>query len=1462
MVTWYSQDGEDPSGTGVKAQIFAADGSDVGGEFLVNTEIFSIQQGAAITALVNGGFVVTWYSQDGEDPLGTGIKAQVFAADGSMVGGEILVNTETTNNQLWPEITGLANGGFVVTWWSNDGEDPSGTGIKAQIFNADGSTPTYGVTDEDTAYTIPGAVLLANDSDPDGDAIVISAVSAMSTLGATVTVSGGDVIYDPTGAATLDALAEGETLEDSFTYTISDGNGGFDAATVTLTVSGVNDAPVAVDDAFTVTEDTPSNLDLLVNDTDVEGETLTLATIDGTAVSTGDIMATPHGSLQVQSDGSVDYTPEADYSGSDSFTYTTTDGTDPSTAATVTIDVTPVADTPSVALTSVAGAGGDLSPVPSGMDVQVNTTTASTQRYGKVAALENGDFVVTWSSLDQDGAGWGIFSQRFDANGSPLGAETQVNTYFQDFQLYSNVAALPDGGWLVTWSSRDQDGRGYGVFSQRFAADGSPNDGEIQVNTEWMYDQAYSDVKVLNDGGWLVIWSSYDQDGSRYGIYSQRYDTSGNAVGAETQVNTHTSSDQHYGDAAALADGGWLVTWSSQGQDGNLYGIYSQRYDASGSPVGGETQVHTQTANSQMFSDTAVLADGGWVVTWMSAGQDGSDWGIYSQRYGADGTPVGGETLVNTTTVSDQRYSEATALADGGWLVTWSSLDQDGSDWGLYAQRFAADGTPVGAETQVNTRTAGGQVSSGDIGGDNVAQLADGRIVTVYDEGPGTGEIYYVLSDLGPVSDGEQDQPMPVNLTAALADTDGSEELTLTLSGFPAGATFNLGAADGGDWVIENAESLDLSTLTMTPPAGYTGTFPLDATATATETANGDTATATASADFTVAPVCEEFALTDNAETFTDDPGDSCIFGLDGDDTVYGDTNGSYMVNGTTLPTAGLIGNDWIDAGPGTDAVFGDADQLRVYNNKLADALVAGGDDFILAGDGGGSLYGDANRFENIHSFLLGVGVVVAGEVAGGDDVIVGGSGNDTVVGDAWQWSNENYSTGSTGTIRGGDDFILGNGGSNSLHGDAWIAYNWAESNSRGTNIMIGGDDVIYGGSGSGSLYGDAYNFENLFRVTTFNSTDAGLVMQAFGGDDRIETGPGGDRAFGDAQNLGNISSSLSQHTGTLGGTFTVIGGDDTLIGEIDGNLLYGDAQYVTNSGGNAVSAPGTFLVQGGNDTILAGGGTNTVYGDADTLSSTSIRLGTSTVIGGDDTIVNGDDGGSLFGDARLLVASFNVGTTVVVEGGDDDITGGAGAETIYGDADNAETNSNRGTGGTSMLTTGNDTIKAGGGDDTVYGDARVARAQVDSHGIEAIVAGSDILDGGADNDTIFGDFHSVQVFGASASVTMGDDFIDGGMGNDTLWGDYWTLSFSTGIVPDVVTGADTFVFKTASGVDEIMDFEDGTDRIDVSDYGFTQLSDMTLSVGATDTVVDFGGGNQVTIVGVTTLDATDFIFL
>ena len=361
-----------------------------------------------------------------------------------------------------------------------------------------------------------------------------------------------------------------------------------------------------------------------------------------------------------------------------------------------------------------------------GSEFRVNTTTANSQQNPTIAGLLDGGFVVTWMDSAKDGSGWGVFGQRYNASGVASGAEFQVNTTAASNQQLPTVAALGDGGFVVTWMDDAKDGSFWGVYGQRYAASGASAGTEFQVNTTTGNHEQSPAIAALVDGSFVVTWMDSAKDGSGWGVFGQRYAASGAATGSEFQVNTTTTNHQYAPTIATLSDGGFVVTWMDSGKDGSGWGVYGQRYDASGAAAGTEFHVSTTTANDQYNPTIAALSDGGFVVTWMDSGKDGSGWGVYGQRYDASGAATGTEFHVSTTTASDQKYPTVAGLSEGGFVVTWSCYAKDGSEYGVYGQRFDASGAAIGAEFLVNTTTGNRQEYPA------VAALSNGGFVVTW----------------------------------------------------------------------------------------------------------------------------------------------------------------------------------------------------------------------------------------------------------------------------------------------------------------------------------------------------------------------------------------------------------------------------------------------------------------------------------------------------------------------------------------------------------------------------------------------------------------------------------------------------------------------------------------------------------------------------------------------------------
>src|SRR5262249_45707956 len=149
-----------------------------------------------------------------------------------------------------------------------------------------------------------------------------------------------------------------------------------------------------------------------------------------------------------------------------------------------------------------------------------------------------------------------------------------------------------------------------------------------------------------------------------------------------------------------------VVVWSScSNQDGSSCGVFGQRFDNAGARWGAEFQVNTYTRFVQNGAAIAMDTSGSFVVVWRSQ-RDGSDFGVFAQRFDSDGTRAGTEFQVNTFTPQLQgSYPTAIASSPTQFVVVWHSKIQDGSEYGVFAQLFTTNGARLGTEFQVNTVT-------------------------------------------------------------------------------------------------------------------------------------------------------------------------------------------------------------------------------------------------------------------------------------------------------------------------------------------------------------------------------------------------------------------------------------------------------------------------------------------------------------------------------------------------------------------------------------------------------------------------------------------------------------------------------------------------------------------------------------------------------------------------------------
>ncbi len=305
----------------------------------------------------------------------------------------------------------------------------------------------------------------------------------------------------------------------------------------------------------------------------------------------------------------------------------------------------------------------------------INVNPEARQVSPQVTGLSDGGFVVVWTDWAQEGDGRsGVFGQRYDANGDKVDDEFHINTTIDGFQSVEDIKALSNGGFVVTWSSTDQDGDGTGVYSQVYDASADKVGVETLVNTSTTGNQSQSQVTALDDGGFIVTWTSDispDRHNRNSNVILQRFNALGEKVGAEVPVNTSATGLQGDSDITVLSDGSYVVVWRSIDQTNGIRSIFTQRYASDGTALGAETFLASSEAILNSSPEVTALSDGGYVIVWnTSSGPANLD--VLAKRFDAEGNALSGEILINQTTEGHQQHPHVETLSNGKIVFTWT----------------------------------------------------------------------------------------------------------------------------------------------------------------------------------------------------------------------------------------------------------------------------------------------------------------------------------------------------------------------------------------------------------------------------------------------------------------------------------------------------------------------------------------------------------------------------------------------------------------------------------------------------------------------------------------------------------------------------------------------------------------------------------------------------------------------
>jgi len=1413
LVTWMS-------GGEIKARLFSAAGTALGGEFAVNTTTANSQFDPTATALASGGFAIAWqdFNGDGSD---TCIRARIYNAAGTPAGNDFIVNFVTAGAQGDARIAGTPDGGFVVTWTSQPG-DSSGAGVKAQLFNAAGARV--------------GGEILVNTTEAAGQFVY-------------------DVVARPTGGFVISwsdlSATGGDTSLGAARAQIFDAAGGKVGAEILVntTTSGDQFHPVVAA---------------------LEGGGLAFAWVDNEG-----------------------------------------DPLDPGTGIRA----------------RIYDAGG----APVGGEFGVNTNQTGQQYFPSIAAVPGGGFVVAWQDDTGDGGGTGISGQVFSASGVPVGAELQVNIQTNGLQTDPSVTSTANG-FAIQWTDAsfigadtDQSGIKMRLFTIESATAGS----EITANEDPAGYRDFPNVTQLADGRFLVTWlMETGQD-----VKARLFDSAGTPLGGEFLANSTVGNRQTHPVATALASGGFAIAWEDYGTDGSGGGVWARVFDAAGAPVGDDFLVNTQTTGDQYDPEIDALPGGGFVVAWIDKNGDSNGWGVKARMFDAAGAPVGGEIPVNTIQTGNQDSVSVSALASGGFVVTWqdgSLSPDDPSAAAVRAQLFDADGAPVGAEFLVNTTTSGGQFLP------TVTALEGGGFAIAWMNSSVSAGV--PLSVRAQVFDAAG-APVGVEITV---DPNASSNHGLSIAAVPGGGFVVTWADSDGSFSVVKAQvysaagapvggQLPVSVETTGPQleSNVTATVTGFAVAWSDYDLSNDTniklrvfATATIAGD----NEANEIAGTDNSDIIFARGGNDVVSGFGGDDEIHGGDGQDLLAgNGGNDELHGDDGNDLIRGGPGNDVIDGSdgfdrfSDFSTATTGITISLLIAGPQDtgngidtFIGIEALSGTPFDDhLTGDDNVNVFLVvgGGNDTVSGE--GGDDLVEVGPGTHVLDGGL---DNDSLSLRGNGqgidadgvtvsldlqgaaqdteqgmmTLTGFenlsgsvfDDFLTGNDEDNILAGDEGL--DWL-TGGDGADTLLG--DGRYGVDDTAGLAGPPKVFDE-----TLDRIGGGL------GDDILEGGLGNDELNGgggyDTASYGNAAGSVTVDLDA--GTATGADDNDTLtsIENVYGsgfadivNGDEGDNVLIGNNGNDQLfGEDGNDLIRGqaGDDYIDGGDGFDRFSDFVDATTGVTISLliaGPQDTGHGMDTFVGIEAlSGTPFDDD--LTGDNNVNFFLVTGGGTDTVSGegaddlievGAGNHDLDG-GDDIDTLSLRGN------VTGVDAdgvtvslLLQGAAQDTEQGMMTIAGFEnlsgsvfddiLTGNGGENIIAGdegSDQLFGGGANDSLYGD-GLIGPFDSGSGTAglptlyaqtpdrvgggLGDDVLEGGLGNDELHGgggsDTASYAHAAGSV-QVNLGA-----QTATGADDndvLFEIENATG----SEFADTLIGGVGANrlrgLGGNDTLVATGG--------------------
>lgn len=323
-----------------------------------------------------------------------------------------------------------------------------------------------------------------------------------------------------------------------------------------------------------------------------------------------------------------------------------------------------------------------------------------------IATNRNGDSVVVW--VDNKNGTKDIYARRYSSNGMPKADSFQVNTTNNGDQYLPSVAINDNGEFVVAWTTKGQDNDGLGVYARKYDSSGGYQGNEFKVNTSTTGDQWIPKVAINPNGGFVIVWQSYGQDGNGYAIVGQKFTNRGVNSGFEFIINNNPRGSQEYPDIAMDASGNFTVVWTTNQNQvigdpatSKYRDVYAKKFGKDGLALGQEFAVST-TVGEQYYPSVYMNDLNNIIFAWNTKESTTGYHDIYARYF------TGGSQSKPAFKVSNSRpdpVSKPVIALDGNqnMLIVWHSEIGGILSSGLYGKKYDKNGSELKSEYKINS---------------------------------------------------------------------------------------------------------------------------------------------------------------------------------------------------------------------------------------------------------------------------------------------------------------------------------------------------------------------------------------------------------------------------------------------------------------------------------------------------------------------------------------------------------------------------------------------------------------------------------------------------------------------------------------------------------------------------------------------------------------------------------------